>query len=82
VRIFVTGGAGFTDSRGRAGWDMVEPVADRKGHNRRYSLDVTKAAAELGYAPAVPFSDGLAKTIRWYAENRAWWEPLKARAAL
>ncbi|MDT8909469.1 dTDP-glucose 4,6-dehydratase [Amycolatopsis sp. PS_44_ISF1] len=64
------------------GWEMVEPVADRKGHDRRYSVDITKIAGELGYAPRVSFEDGLAGTVRWYADNRAWWEPLKARAAL
>ncbi|WP_037815982.1 dTDP-glucose 4,6-dehydratase [Amycolatopsis nivea] len=64
------------------GWEMVEPVADRKGHDRRYSVDIAKISGELGYAPRVSFEDGLAETVRWYADNRAWWEPLKARAAL
>ncbi|MFK0295393.1 dTDP-glucose 4,6-dehydratase [Streptomyces sp. NPDC090442] len=66
-----------------ADWDTsVLPVADRKGHDRRYSVDCTKIREELGYAPRVPFAQGLADTVRWYRENRAWWEPLKARAAL
>lgn len=65
-----------------AGWDMVRPVADRKGHDRRYSLDITKISEELGYAPRVTLDDGLAATVAWYRENRAWWEPLKARAGL
>ncbi|MFE7312912.1 dTDP-glucose 4,6-dehydratase [Streptomyces sp. NPDC057555] len=66
-----------------ADWDSsVEPVADRKGHDRRYSVDCTKIREELGYAPRVPFAQGLAETVRWYRENRAWWEPLKERAAL
>ncbi|MYW90549.1 dTDP-glucose 4,6-dehydratase [Amycolatopsis rubida] len=65
-----------------AGWEMVEPVTDRKGHDRRYSVDIAKISGELGYAPRVSFEDGLAETVRWYADNRAWWEPLKARAAL
>jgi dTDP-glucose 4,6-dehydratase len=64
------------------GWERVEPVTDRKGHDRRYSVDVTKISSELGYAPRVSFEDGLAGTVRWYADNRAWWEPLKGRAAL
>ncbi|MEU3275198.1 dTDP-glucose 4,6-dehydratase [Saccharomonospora sp. NPDC006951] len=64
------------------GWEMVNPVADRLGHDRRYSVDITKIASELGYAPRVDFATGLADTVRWYAENRAWWEPLKDRAAL
>jgi dTDP-glucose 4,6-dehydratase len=60
---------------------MIEHVPDRKGHDRRYSVDWSKIAAELGYAPAVPFERGLAETVRWYAEHREWWEPLKAGAA-
>ncbi|WP_326568390.1 dTDP-glucose 4,6-dehydratase [Amycolatopsis rhabdoformis] len=64
------------------GWERVEAVADRKGHDRRYSVDITKISSELGYAPRVSFEDGLAGTVRWYADNRAWWEPLKGRAAL
>jgi dTDP-glucose 4,6-dehydratase len=59
-----------------AGWDSVEYVEDRKGHDRRYSLD-DSALRALGYAPRISFAAGLADTIRWYAANRAWWEPLK-----
>ena len=59
-----------------AGWDMVAPVEDRKGHDRRYSLD-DSALRALGYAPGTPFEAGLKATVRWYEENRAWWEPLK-----
>jgi dTDP-glucose 4,6-dehydratase len=65
-----------------ADWDMVERVADRKGHDLRYSLDITKISDELGYTPQVGFEQGLADTIAWYRENRAWWEPLKGKAAL
>jgi dTDP-glucose 4,6-dehydratase len=64
-----------------AGWDMVRPVADRKGHDRRYSLDITKIETELGYTPRVGIEEGLAGTVAWYRDNRAWWEPLRARAA-
>jgi len=64
------------------GWDRVVQVEDRKGHDRRYSLDITKISEELGYAPQVSFEEGLAATIAWYRDNRAWWEPLKALAAL
>jgi dTDP-glucose 4,6-dehydratase len=63
-------------------WSMVEPVTDRKGHDRRYSVDHTKISEELGYQPQVSFVDGLARTVAWYREHRDWWEPLKARAAL
>jgi dTDP-glucose 4,6-dehydratase len=64
-----------------ADWDMVEPVPDRKGHDRRYSLDITKIGEELGFAPLIGIEEGLAATVAWYRENRAWWEPLKARNA-
>jgi dTDP-glucose 4,6-dehydratase len=63
-------------------WSMVELVTDRKGHDRRYSVDHTKITAELGYRPTVSFTEGLARTVEWYREHRDWWEPLKARAAL
>ncbi len=59
---------------------MVRPVTDRKGHDRRYSVDISKIANELGYAPRVSFADGLGATVRWYAEHRDWWEPLRAGA--
>lgn len=61
-------------------WSMVEPVTDRKGHDRRYSVDIGKITRELGYSPRVDFTEGLAKTVRWYAEHRGWWEPLKRQA--
>ncbi len=61
------------------GEEMIERVADRLGHDRRYSVDWTKIAAELGYAPRTSFEDGLAATVRWYTQNREWWEPLKPR---
>ncbi|CCH34864.1 dTDP-glucose 4,6-dehydratase [Saccharothrix espanaensis DSM 44229] len=63
-------------------WSAVEPVTDRLGHDRRYSVDITKIATELGYAPKVDFTTGLAATVEWYRDNRSWWEPLKQRAAL
>ena len=65
-----------------ADWSSVEHVTDRLGHDLRYSVDITKIATELGYQPRVTFADGLASTVAWYRDNRAWWEPLKARAAL
>jgi len=59
-----------------AGWDMVIMVEDRKGHDRRYSLD-DSALRAAGYAPRIPFVAGLRSTIQWYADNRSWWEGLK-----
>ncbi|MGW5052867.1 dTDP-glucose 4,6-dehydratase [Actinokineospora sp. NPDC004072] len=61
---------------------MVQPVIDRKAHDRRYSVDITKISTELGYAPRVPFDVGLAETVAWYRENRSWWEPLRTRAGV
>jgi dTDP-glucose 4,6-dehydratase len=56
---------------------MVEPVPDRLGHDRRYSVDWSKIRTELGYHPQVPFEQGLKSTVQWYHENEAWWRPLK-----
>jgi dTDP-glucose 4,6-dehydratase len=64
------------------GWDRVRQVADRQGHDLRYSVDITKISTELGYQPQVPFEQGLAETVEWYTTRRDWWEPLKQRAAL
>jgi dTDP-glucose 4,6-dehydratase len=58
---------------------MIEPVADRLGHDRRYSVDWSKIRDELGYHPEVDFEEGLARTVKWYRENEPWWRPLKAR---
>ncbi len=60
-------------------WSRVRHVADRPGHDLRYSVDITKIASELGYAPHVSFEQGLADTVAWYASHRSWWEPLKPR---
>jgi dTDP-glucose 4,6-dehydratase len=65
-----------------ADWDRVKRVADRLGHDQRYSVDITKISRELGYEPRVPFAEGLAQTVVWYRENRDWWEPLKFSARL
>ena len=54
-------------------------VTDRKGHDRRYAIDETKARAELGYVPQHGFEDGLRQTLRWYLDNEDWWQPLLQR---
>lgn len=56
---------------------LVRHVEDRAGHDRRYSIDTTKTKNELGWAPAIPLEEGLARTVAWYTDNRAWWEPIK-----
>jgi dTDP-glucose 4,6-dehydratase len=58
------------------GDEMVEYVQDRLGHDRRYSIDCSKANA-LGWAPSRSLDEALAETVEWYRANRAWWEPLK-----
>jgi dTDP-glucose 4,6-dehydratase len=55
-------------------------VPDRPGHDRRYMLDSGKLRSQLDWAPAISWEEGLAATVKWYADNRAWWEPLRARA--
>jgi dTDP-glucose 4,6-dehydratase len=56
---------------------LVRHVEDRPGHDRRYSLDTTKARRELSWEPLVTLDEGLARTVAWYRDNRAWWEPIK-----
>ncbi|MCH9831057.1 MAG: GDP-mannose 4,6-dehydratase, partial [Actinomycetia bacterium] len=62
-------------------WSKVTPVEDRKGHDRRYSVNDSKLRA-MGYEPQHKFEDGLAETIAWYKDNEAWWRPLQAKAAI
>jgi dTDP-glucose 4,6-dehydratase len=56
---------------------LVQPVADRPGHDRRYALDSGKVR-RLGWAPRHPFASALASTVGWYREHEAWWQPLKS----
>jgi dTDP-glucose 4,6-dehydratase len=55
---------------------LIQPVADRTGHDRRYSLDTSKLR-RLGWHPQVSFDTGLADTVAWYRENEWWWRPIK-----
>jgi dTDP-glucose 4,6-dehydratase len=55
---------------------LIRPVADRPGHDRRYSLDTAKLQA-LGWRPSVPFDAGLRDTVAWYRDNEWWWRPIK-----
>ncbi len=56
---------------------QIEHVADRPGHDRRYSLSSEKVRA-LGWEPKVRFADGLRETVDWYRENPSWWEPIRS----
>jgi dTDP-glucose 4,6-dehydratase len=55
----------------------IDYVEDRKGHDLRYSVDISKITRELGYKPRINWETGLKETIEWYSANEAWWRPLK-----
>jgi len=57
--------------------DMIEYVADRRGHDFRYAIDFSKAQRELGWEPQIDFISGLKLTVEWYKNNQAWWQKLK-----
>ncbi len=59
---------------------LVRFVTDRPGHDRRYAMDFTKAARELGFAPEYDFARGIAETMRWYRENGEWLDSVKSGA--
>ncbi|KAI3349193.1 dTDP-glucose 4,6-dehydratase [Clostridium botulinum] len=54
--------------------DLIKFVGDRKGHDMRYAIDPKKIHSELGWIPTTNFEEGIKKTIKWYLENRNWWE--------
>jgi len=56
---------------------LITYVPDRPGHDVRYAIDASKARRELGWRPRETFESGLERTIRWYLDNRSWWEPLR-----
>ena len=62
------------------GEEFIQPVEDRKGHDLRYSVDISKINKELGYSPQVNFEEGLEQTINWYKNNEAWWKKHKQSA--
>jgi len=59
---------------------LIEFVADRPGHDARYAIDAAKIRGELGWRPRHGFEDGLRQTVRWYLDNRAWWERVMSGA--
>ncbi|HHZ05656.1 MAG TPA: dTDP-glucose 4,6-dehydratase [Clostridiales bacterium] len=56
--------------------DLITYVTDRKGHDMRYAIDPTKIHNELNWLPQTKFADGIKKTIRWYLDNKEWWEQI------
>jgi dTDP-glucose 4,6-dehydratase len=58
---------------------MIKPVADRLGHDRRYSIDCVKIKIELGWSPQNNFEQSLKETVDWYVNNEGWWRPLKEK---
>lgn len=61
---------------------MIRYVTDRKGHDLRYALDDGKIRRQLGYAPEIPFDQGLADTVAWYRDNPGWWKSADSRPAV
>ena len=58
------------------GENLIRYVTDRPGHDMRYAIDPAKITTELGWSPATGFDEGIRKTIRWYLDNRSWWEEI------
>jgi dTDP-glucose 4,6-dehydratase len=58
---------------------LIRFVADRPGHDRRYAIDATRIETELGWRAQETFESGLEKTVRWFLDNRAWWEAILDR---
>jgi len=62
--------------------DQIAFVADRPGHDARYAIDPTRIREELGWRPSVTVEEGLELTVRWYLENKPWWQALQARVGV
>jgi dTDP-glucose 4,6-dehydratase len=62
--------------------DQITFVEDRPGHDARYAIDPSRIRTELGWRPSVTVEEGLEKTVQWYLDNKAWWQPLLARAGV
>lgn len=63
--------------KGHAHRDLITFVTDRPGHDHRYAIDATKTETEIGWKAQDDFDSGIEKTVRWYLENRDWWEPIR-----
>ena len=62
--------------------DMITFVTDRPGHDARYAIDPARIRDELGWCPSVTVEEGLEKTVQWYLDNEAWWQPLLNRTGV
>ncbi len=65
------------DSPHRPHADLIEFVTDRPGHDRRYAINSSRVRWELGWQPSVDLHEGLGRTVRWYLENRWWWQAIR-----
>ena len=61
---------------------LITHVTDRPGHDARYAIDATRIRDELGWRPSVTLDEGLRRTVRWFLDNQAWWQPLLDRQGL
>ncbi len=59
---------------------LIHFVKDRPGHDRRYAIDAARIRDELGWEPARRFAEALPETVRWYLEQRDWWERVRSGA--
>ena len=57
----------------------VEFVTDRPNHDRKYLIDPTKSEKLLGFKPSIPLDSGIRNTVRWFVQNRGWWEDILTR---
>jgi dTDP-glucose 4,6-dehydratase len=63
------------------GKEMIQPVTDRLGHDRRYAIDPTKIKTQLGWQPTrSAWPDALEATVKWYVDNAGWWQRVKSGA--
>jgi dTDP-glucose 4,6-dehydratase len=70
----------LTNSMNRPHAKLIQFVTDRPGHDQRYAIDAGKIRSELGWRPRHDFDDGLRQTVRWYLDNRGWWERVMSGA--
>jgi len=67
-------------AQGKATASLITYVKDRAGHDRRYAINAEKIMQQLGYQPHESFESGIRRTLTWFLENEAWWQPLRERS--